>query len=105
MKKLSLILTILFLFSSLSFAGSQANSVKHHKSGGYTVNTGNRSDIYDKNNKKKSSKVTDSLGNTTTTKYDKKGNKTKTTVKKSNGSSKTYDKNGKLIKKKEVANY
>lgn len=105
MKKIILSLVVLFLFSSLSFAGKQTNSVKHYKSGSYTVTTGNRSNTYDKYGKKKSSIVKDSSGNTTITKYDKKGNKTKTTIKKPNGSSKTYDKNGKLIKKTEVTNY
>lgn len=105
MKKLTLLLTLLFLFSSLTFAKSQTNSVEHYKSGSYKVTTGNRSNTYDKYGKKKSSKVKDSSGNTTITKYDKKGNKIKTTVKKPNGSSKTYDKTGKLIKKTEVTNY
>ncbi|MCR4663043.1 MAG: hypothetical protein K5622_04050 [Endomicrobiaceae bacterium] len=106
MKKITLLLTILFLFSNLSFAKTkQTNSVKHYKSGSYTVTTGNRSNTYDKYGKKKSSKIKDSSGNTTITKYDKKGNKTKTTVRKPNGSSKTYDKNGRLIKKTEVTNY
>ena len=106
MKKLILSLTILFLFSNLTFAkASQTNSVEYYKSGSYKVTTGNRSNTYDKYGKKKSSKVKDYSGNTTTTKYDKKGNKKSTTIKKPNGSSKTYDKNGKLIKKTEVANY
>ena len=106
MKKFTFLLTILFLFSSLGFARTNSNnSVKHYKSGSYEVTTGNRSNTYDKYGKKKSSKVKDSSGNTTITKYDKKGNKTKTTIKKPNGSSKTYDKNGKLIRKTEVTNY
>lgn len=105
MKKLTLLLTLLFLFGNLSFAERQTNSVKHYKSGSYTVTTGNRSNTYDKYGKKKSSTVKDSSGNTTITKYDKKGNKTKTTVRMPNGSSKTYDKNGRLIKKTEVTNY
>lgn len=106
MKKLTLLLTILFLFSNFSFAGTNSNnSVKHYKSGSYKVTTGNRSNTYDKYGKKKSSKVKDSSGNTTIIKYDKKGNKIKTTVKKPNGSNKTYDKNGKLIKKTEVTDY
>jgi len=106
MKKLISLITILFLFSNLSFAKSnQTISVEHYKSGSYKVTTGNRSNTYDKYGKKKSSKVKDSSGNTTITKYDKKGNKIKTTVKKPNGSSKTYDKTGKLIKKTEVTNY
>ena len=105
MKKISLMLVVLFLFNGLSLAGSQTNSVKHYKSGSYKVTTGNRSDTYDKYGKKKSSKTTDSSGNTTTIKYDKNSNKIQTTVRKPNGSSKTYDKTGKLIKKKEVTNY
>ena len=106
MKKLILLLTILFLFTSLTFAKTNSNnSVTRYKSGSYKVTVGNRTDTYNKYGKKKSSKVKDSSGNTTITKYDKKGNKTKTTVKKSKGSSKTYDKNGKLIKKIEVTNY
>ncbi len=106
MKKITLLLTILFLFSNFSFAKTNSdNSVTRYKSGSYKVTTGNRSNTYDKYGKKKSSKVKDSSGNTTITKYDKKGNKTKTTIKKPNGSSKTYDKNGKLIRKTEVTNY
>jgi hypothetical protein len=106
MKKFILLLTILFLFSGLSFAKTNShNSVTRYKSGNYKVTTGNRSNTYDKYGKKKSSKVKDSSGNTTITKYDKKGNKMKTTIKKPNGSSKTYGKNGKLIKKTEVTNY
>ena len=105
MKKLILSLTVIFLFSNLSFAERQKNSVERYKSGSYKVTTGNRSDTYDKYGKKKSSKVKDSSGNTTITKYDKKGNKTKTTIKKPNGSSKTYDESGKLIKKTDVTNY
>ena len=106
MKKITLLLAILFLFSNFAFAKTNSNnSVKHYKSGSYKVTTGNRSNTYDKYGKKKSSKVKDSSGNTTITKYDKKGNKTKTTVKKPNGSSKTYDKNGKLIRKTEVTDY
>ena len=106
MKKFTLLLTILFLFNNFTFAkGKQTNSVKHHKSGSYTVTTGNRSNTYDKYGKKKSSKVKDSSGNTTTKKYDKNGNVKSTKVTKPNGSSKTYNKNGKLIKKTEVTNY
>ena len=105
MKNFTFLLAILFLFSNLSFAERQTNSVEHYKSGSYKVTTGNRSNTYDKYGKKKSSKVKDSSGNTTITKYDKKGNKKSTTIKKPNGSSKTYDKNGKLIKKIEVTNY
>ena len=106
MKKLILLFSLFLLFGNLSFAKTkQTNSIKHYKSGSYEVTTGNRSNTYDKYGKKKSSKVKDSSGNTTITKYDKKGNKIKTTVKKPNGSSKTYDKNGKLIKKSEVTNY
>lgn len=105
MKKIILSLLVLFLFSSLSFAGKQTNSVEHYKSGSYKVTTGNRSNTYDKYGKKKSSKVKDSSGNTTTKKYDKNGNVKSTKVTKPNGSSKTYDKNGKLIKKTEVTDY
>ena len=106
MNKIVLSLVILFLFSNLTFAkNNQTNSVEHYKSGSYKVTTGNRSNTYDKYGKKKSSTVKDSSGNTTITKYDKKGNKKSTTIKKTNGSSKTYDKNGKLIKKTEVTNY
>lgn len=106
MKKLILLFSLFLLFGNLSFAKTKSNnSVKHYKSGSYEVTTGNRSNTYDKYGKKKSSKVKDSSGNTIITKYDKKGNKTKTTIKKANGSSKTYDKNGKLIKKSEVTNY
>ena len=106
MKKFILLITILFLFTNLTFAKTkQTNSVKHYKSGSYKVTTGNRSNTYDKYGKKKSSTVKDSSGDTTITKYDKNGNKTKTTVKKPNGSSKTYDRNGKLTKKKEVTEY
>lgn len=106
MKKVLVMLTILFLFSNLSFAKTKSNnSVKHYKSGSYKVTTGNRSNTYDKYGKKKSSKVKDSSGNTTTKKYDKNGNVKSTKVTKPNGSSKTYDKNGKLIKKTEVTDY
>ena len=106
MKNFTLLLTILFLFSGLCFAKTNSNnSVTRYKSGSYKVTTGNRTDTYDKNGKKKSSTVKDSSGNITTTIYDKNGNKIKTTVKQPNGSSKTYDKNGKLIKKKQVTNY
>ncbi|WP_372518920.1 hypothetical protein [Candidatus Ruminimicrobiellum ovillum] len=106
MKKLILSLTVIFLFSGLSFAKTNSNnSVARYKSGSYKVTTGNRSNTYDKYGKKKSSKVKDSSGNTTITKYDKKDNKTKTTIKKPNGSSKTYDESGKLIKKTDVTNY
>lgn len=106
MKNFILLLTISFLFSGLTFVkAGQATSVTHYKSGSYKVTTGNRSDTYDKYGKKKSSTVTDSLGNTTTITYDKNGNKTKTTVKEANGTIKIYDKNGKLTKKKQVTNY
>ena len=106
MKKFTILLIILFLFSNLSFAKTNSNnSVKHYKSGSYKVTTGNRSNTYDKTGKKKSSKVKDSSGNTTTKKYDKKGNLKSTKITKPNGSSKTYDENGKLIKKTEVTNY
>lgn len=105
MKNFTLFLAILFLFSNLTFAERQTNSVEHYKSGSYKVTTGNRSITYDKYGKKKSSTEKDSAGNTTVTKYDKNGNKKSTTVKKTDGSSKTYDKNGKLIKKTEVTNY
>lgn len=106
MKNFTLLLTILFLFSGLCFAKTNSNnSVTRYKSGSYKVTTGNRSDTYDKYGKKKSSTVTDSLGNTTTITYDKNGNKTKTTVKEANGTIKIYDKNGKLTKKKQVTNY
>ena len=94
------------MFSNLTFAKTnQNNSVTHYKTGSYKVTAGNRSNTYDKYGKKKSSKVKDSSGNTTIKKYDKNGNVKSTKVTKPNGSSKTYDKNGKLIKKTEVTNY
>ncbi len=106
MKKFILLLVSIFLFSNFAFAKTNSNnSVTRYKSGSYKVTTGNRSNTYDKYGKKKSSTVKDSSGNTTITKYDKKGNKKSTTIKKPNGSSKTYNKNGKLIKKTEVTNY
>jgi len=106
MKQLILLFISLLLFSNLSFAKTNSNnSVKHHKSGSYTVTTGNISNTYDKKGHKKSSKVKDSSGNTTTKKYDKNGNVKSTKVTKPNGSSKTYDKGGKLIKKTEVTDY
>ncbi len=105
MKKLILSLVVIFLFSNLSFAERQPNSVERYKSGSYKVTTGNRSVTYDKYGKKKSSTVEDSSGNITTTTYDKNGNQIKTTIKSPDGSSKTYDKNGKLIKSKKVTDY
>ena len=67
MKKLAILFITLFLFNNFAFAKSkQTNSVKHHKSGSYTVTTGNISNTYDKKGHKKSSKVKDSSGNTTT---------------------------------------
>jgi hypothetical protein len=106
MKKLTLLLALIFLFGGLSYAGThQTSSIKRHKSGSYTIIGENRSNTYDKYGKKKSSRVKDFSGNTTITKYDNRGNKTKTTIRKPNGSSRTYDQKGKLIKRTDVTNY
>ena len=102
MKKFILLSVVTFLFCNLSFADSK---VIHYKSGSYKVTTGNRSNTYDKYGKKKTSTVKDFSGKTVTKKYDKKGTTSKTTVKEPNGTTKVYDKNGKLIKKKQVINY
>ena len=49
MKKVLLMLTVLFLFGGLSYAKSnQTNSIKRHKSGSYTIIGENRSNTYDK---------------------------------------------------------
>ena len=54
MKKLTLLLALIFLFGGLSYAGThQTSSIKRHKSGSYTIIGENRSNTYDKYGKKK----------------------------------------------------
>lgn len=106
MKKFILLLVSIFLFNNFAFAKTNSNnSITRYKSGSYKITTGNKSNIYNKYGKKKSSKVKDSSGTTTIKKYDKKGNIKSIKITKPNGSSKTYNKSGKLIKKTEVTNY
>ena len=58
MRKIVILLFVLFLFSNLSFAKTNSNnSVKHYKSGSYEVTTGNRTDTYDKDGKMINNKI------------------------------------------------